>query len=287
MKKTNFVRVCITIVIVIMMALSIVGCGGSTTTESSDTSTSTNKYSDEIERVRNSTYAIDSDVTFGEAFDAFFGNYTWEIIPTDEFGHFCRFTGYCSKDGNTVKCEIEFIDYVNGYIVADTLKINGVEEQYIVLTELLDAVFADYEETYPSSNTANESTSETTTSNNHESENEYYYPDLTDYLMTDYNDFRYYDSIDEFIKYYYAGIIYDYEMEGYDAVDGDGYDSYAIDITFYMSDEYGWTDDDYLMIAYDVREALHYYCDFYNFGYINFCSPNGDHKFYYDNDDIF
>lgn len=294
MKKNIFMHVCIAMFTVILMVFSITGCTESTEAESSNIETTSSQYDETVERVRNNTYYIDSDVTFGEAFDNFFGNYTWESIPDDGLGHFCRFTGYCYHGDDPTKCEIEFIEYDDGSVVADTLKIDGVEEEFVVLAELLDSVFEDYYNDHPSANTensnANNSTVDSNVTSNEEVEdnddmsNGYFVP--SNYIV-DPDDFDYYTNMDEFIGYCYAELIYDYSIVDYDALDEYGYTTHAIDVTFYMVDDYGWDKEDYWMVAYDIREALQYYYGFYNFGYITFdFSSGGGYSFYYDDDEI-
>lgn len=111
--------------------------------------------------VKNGTNNNYPDVTYGEAFETYFGTPTWQYFKgtqegsdddgdgepdyTNEEVDVVEFTGYCTYDDVEVKALIQFVvDKKEGTFEAEYLSFNDVPQSSSQLSSLLESVFETY-----------------------------------------------------------------------------------------------------------------------------------------------
>lgn len=282
MKNNKFIK-CITLLVAIVLIIGLVGCTESPSSNSENSSETT--YDETVMIVREATFYWGSNVTYGEAFDNFFGNCKWEAIPMDSLGHFCKFTGDCTRNGEDITCEFKFIRDYDGEVTVDIMSIDGVEQEYTTTEALLERVHEKYIEEHGNESSVDAEKVDTETNEELLWKQEGYQFNVLDYTVTDYGKLNAVDSIDEFISLWYSSIIDDYVLDGGE-VEVDGYDIYCITIELYMSDDFGWDNNDYYLLAFDMMKVLEICEDFYNPGAISFILPDGTEYQYWFEDDF-
>lgn len=154
------------ILLIAAMTMGMAACGGSN-----------NKADDAVDQVANVVQADDenvlfvkegtnsnySDVTYGEAFEAFFKTPTWKYFKgtkegpdddgdgqpdyTEDNIDVVEFTGYCTYSDVEVKALIQFeLDKDAGTFEASYLSFNDVPQSSLMLGELINTVFENYME---------------------------------------------------------------------------------------------------------------------------------------------
>lgn len=212
--------------------------------------------------VKGGTNSNYSGVTYGEAFEAFFGLPTWKYFKgtqegpdddgdgkpdyTEENIDVVEFTGTCTYQEVEVKALIQFtLDNENGIFNATYLSFNGVPQSSLMLSGLLSTVF----ETYMENNKVENNVSELETSNDENNSVE-----ATNTADTEANDKNTDDTF-----------LYDYETENY-AGEYVGYSGYSISFSEYSSPE-----DDEIGIA-----EIYYDGELVSTQSVYICNDRGD-----------
>lgn len=116
-----------------------------------------------VKGVKNGTSFEYPDVTYGEAFEAFFGTPTWKYFKgtqegpdddgdgepdyTEENIDIVEFTGYCEYSGVEVKALLQFtLDKEGETFECTYLSFNEVPQSTLIMTALLDKAFTSYME---------------------------------------------------------------------------------------------------------------------------------------------
>ena len=170
-------RVTLILTICIMLVM-LVGCDTSDVKDhAADIAQSDNEY---IKIVKNGVNDNYPDITYGEAFDDFFGSPTWKYFKgskkksddeedksedSEKEYDVVEFTGYCTYDDEDVKALMQFdVDKKNKSFEPSYLSLNKVSQSPLVMASLLEKVLSDGKE-----DTSEEDTSEDKTD---DSENE-------------------------------------------------------------------------------------------------------------------
>lgn len=116
----------------------------------SDDSDSNNVTDDSIAEgcinyIKSSTPRAYPDITYGEAFLAFFGNPTWNYFESEEGDYVVDFTGECVYDGEDAEVYLQFLVNESEF-TCYCMEINGEEQDEETLNSVLETVFSDYAE---------------------------------------------------------------------------------------------------------------------------------------------
>lgn len=265
------------------------------TDEDSPTSSGSILNNSLVTGVKTATSSLYPGITYGEAFDYYFGKPKWDSFEgTLEDGSavdVVEFTGTCMYQGVEVSALIQFMINEDGESFdAHFLSFNDVPQSELVLVALLEDVFeaALSEQTLPSTDEVDdtttidsseeiESTSDSTPQ--HTPQGEYHkieysskYPGATgfyvteeiasDYFVKNMDSLEEFECMEEFIDFKYAPIIFDFYVTRYTRANEYGSNLAAMDIELYMKDDYGWSENDYVHIAEDMRNAMYFSGDF-------------------------
>lgn len=86
------------------------------------------------------------DITYGDAFDNFFGTPTWKYFEADTGEDVVEFTGYCTYHDVEVKARLQFILAEDGTITYGAMSFNDVPQTELITIAMLEAAFEDYME---------------------------------------------------------------------------------------------------------------------------------------------
>ena len=95
------------------------------------------------------------DVTFGDAFDNFFGSPTWKYFEGENGEDVVEFTGYCTYQEVEVKARLQFILNGDGTFTSGALSFNDVPQSSLITSAMLEKAF----EQYRQNNLANDNVS--------------------------------------------------------------------------------------------------------------------------------
>ena len=133
------------VIAVAVVALIVVGVVAITDSGSSNGSYSStvyeNPYVTLVKTTTNSTYGI----TYGRAFDSFFTNPHWEYFTATTGEHVVEFEGGFLYDGSPATATIQFVlDMDEGMLEVYHLSINGVGQNRLMLSAMIEKVFESY-----------------------------------------------------------------------------------------------------------------------------------------------
>lgn len=103
------------------------------------------------------------EITYGDAFDAFFGTPTWKYFEAENGKDVVEFTGYCTYHDAEVKARLQFILEEDGTISYGAMSFNDVPQSQLITAVMLEAAFEQYAEnnsTGTDGTTANNSTAD-------------------------------------------------------------------------------------------------------------------------------
>lgn len=103
------------------------------------------------------------EITYGDAFDAFFGTPTWKYFEAENGEDVVEFTGYCTYHDAEVKARLQFILEEDGTISYGAMSFNDVPQSQLITAVMLEAAFEQYAEnnsTGTDGTTANNSTAD-------------------------------------------------------------------------------------------------------------------------------
>lgn len=159
MKNTDFRKKAWAMLLAALMAFMASGCGGAD--DALDQAANIAQAEDEhIQGVKNGTSTVYPGKTFGNAFDSFFTAPAWKYFVgtkegTDEDGDgkpdsteenvdVVEFTGYCTYQNVEVKALVQFtLSKERDTFEATYLSFNGVPQNMLMLSALMEAVFTD------------------------------------------------------------------------------------------------------------------------------------------------
>lgn len=144
------------LVLCLVAALLLSGCSTSTVEgagkEVEDTisniTDADNKY---VQMVKGGYREDNPDLTYEDAFNAFFGTPRWKYFQGEDEQDVVEFTGDCTYQDVPVKARIQFVvDEENGTFEATYLAFNEVPQNMLMLVELIDTVFSGTDGNNPS-----------------------------------------------------------------------------------------------------------------------------------------
>lgn len=147
-------------VLCLVAALLLSGCSTSTVEgagkEVEDTisniTDADNKY---VQMVKGGYREDNPDLTYEDAFNAFFGTPRWKYFQGEDEQDVVEFTGDCTYQDVPVKARIQFVvDEENGTFEATYLAFNEVPQNMLMLVELIDTVFSGENENTDGSNSS-------------------------------------------------------------------------------------------------------------------------------------
>ncbi len=102
-----------------------------------------NKY---VQMVKGGYRPDDPDVTYEDAFTAFFGTPRWKYFESEDGQDVVEFTGDCTYQDVPVKARIQFVvDEENGTFEASYLAFNEVPQDALTLAAVISKAFEEYE----------------------------------------------------------------------------------------------------------------------------------------------
>lgn len=84
------------------------------------------------------------DVTFGDAFDNFFGSPTWKYFEGENGEDVVEFTGYCTYQDVEVKARLQFVLNDDGTFTSGALSFNEVPQSQLITSAMLEKAFEEY-----------------------------------------------------------------------------------------------------------------------------------------------
>lgn len=84
------------------------------------------------------------EITFGEAFDNFFGAPTWKYFEGENGEDVVEFTGYCTYQEAEVKARLQFILNEDGTFSSGALSFNDVPQSQLITAAMLEKAFEQY-----------------------------------------------------------------------------------------------------------------------------------------------
>lgn len=134
-KKKRFMRLVIGVIALIAILM-----GGAYVFETTEDT----KY---IDFVKNGTPESYPETTYGEAFEAFFQNPSWEYFEAEDGSDVVEFTGDCLYEDTEVTAMIQFIlDYDKGTFETGAFSMNDVPQNQLMTAVIISTVFDDYED---------------------------------------------------------------------------------------------------------------------------------------------
>lgn len=85
-------------------------------------------------------------VTYGEAFDSFFGTPAWNYFEGDGGEQVVEFAGYCTYMEVEVKARLQFLLNTDGTFSAGAFSLNDVPQTQLMTAAMLEKVFSQYSE---------------------------------------------------------------------------------------------------------------------------------------------
>lgn len=103
-----------------------------------------NKY---VQMVKGGYREGNPDLTYDDAFNAFFGTPRWKYFKGEDEQDVVEFTGDCTYQDTPVKARIQFVvDEENGTFEATYLAFNEVPQNMLMLSGLIETVFSEADE---------------------------------------------------------------------------------------------------------------------------------------------
>lgn len=96
--------------------------------------------------VKNGHPELYPEITYGDAFDAFFGTPTWKYFEADSGEDVVEFTGYCTYQDTEVKARLQFILQEDGTFTSGAMSFNDVPQSQLITAAMLEAAFDQYAE---------------------------------------------------------------------------------------------------------------------------------------------
>lgn len=104
-----------------------------------------------VKMVKGGTNSRFPDVTYGDAFEDFFGNPTWTCFTADTGEEVVEFTGDCTYQEIGVKARLQFIVHkAEESFEPGALSFNEVPQNMLITASLLEKVFTSYYEEHAS-----------------------------------------------------------------------------------------------------------------------------------------
>lgn len=132
------------IIAALVVGVVLIACGGSDSSTSSNYSSSyvyEHPYVTIVKTTENSKYGI----TYGAAFNSFFGSTRWEYFSASTGEDVVEFTGTFYYDNAPATATIQFVlDMDEGMLEVYHLSINGVGQSRLMLNTLIQKVFESY-----------------------------------------------------------------------------------------------------------------------------------------------
>lgn len=127
-----------------VLACSVTGCDEAT--EVSDQVQSVMDQEDEhVLGVKNGYPETIPDITYGEAFESFFGSPTWKYFEADTGEDVVEFTGYCTYQDTEVKARLQFILSEDGEsFETGALSFNDVPQTTLIANAMVYKAFEEY-----------------------------------------------------------------------------------------------------------------------------------------------
>lgn len=101
------------------------------------------------------------DITFGDAFDNFFGSPTWKYFEGENGEDVVEFTGYCTYQDVEVKARLQFILNGDGTFTSGALSFNDVPQSQLITSAMLEKAFEQYRQSNIANNTDTNQTGST------------------------------------------------------------------------------------------------------------------------------
>ena len=127
-----------------VLACSVTGCEEAT--EVSDQLQNVlDKEDEHVIGVKNGYPNAIPDITYGEAFESFFGNPTWKYFEADTGEQVVEFTGYCTYQDAEVKARLQFILSEDGKsFETGALSFNDVPQSTFIANAMVYKAFEEY-----------------------------------------------------------------------------------------------------------------------------------------------
>ncbi len=87
-----------------------------------------------------------SEITFGEAFESFFGSPAWKYFKGEDGEDVVEFTGYCTYQDVEVKARLQFVLKDDGSFASGALSFNDVPQSQMITSAMLEKAFEQYAE---------------------------------------------------------------------------------------------------------------------------------------------
>jgi len=144
--KKNFV-LCLVAVLLLLSGCStstVEGAGKEVEDAITNITDADNKY---VQMVKGGYREGNPDLTYDDAFNAFFGTPRWKYFKGEDEQDVVEFTGDCTYQDTPVKARIQFVvDEENGTFEATYLAFNEVPQNMLMLSGLIETVFSEADE---------------------------------------------------------------------------------------------------------------------------------------------
>ena len=98
-----------------------------------------------VEMVKNGSPELYPNITYGEAFEAFFDNCEWKYFTSEDGKNVVEFHGSCMYDSDRVTVLVQFVvNETDGSFEIWTAAIDGEEQSMLVYSMLLISIFESY-----------------------------------------------------------------------------------------------------------------------------------------------
>lgn len=144
--KKNF-ALCLVAVLLLLSGCStstVDGAGKEVEDAITNITDADNKY---VQMVKGGYREGNPDLTYDDAFNAFFGTPRWKYFKGEDEQDVVEFTGDCTYQDTPVKARIQFVvDEENGTFEATYLAFNEVPQNMLMLSGLIETVFSEADE---------------------------------------------------------------------------------------------------------------------------------------------
>lgn len=103
-----------------------------------------NKEDENVLKIKNGHPEDYPDITYGEAFDNFFGSPMWEYLGGENKEDIVEFTGYYTYQNTEVKVRVQFILNEDGTFTSGALSFNDVLQSQLITKSTLEKAFEQY-----------------------------------------------------------------------------------------------------------------------------------------------
>ena len=250
---------------IILMVLSFSACTVDSTDVTDQVANIVQSADEHVLGVKNGTNFAYPGITYGEAFDSFFGSPTWKYFEGSredelETHDVVEFTGYCLYQDVEVKVRIQFtLSIIDDSFEATFLAMNEVPQNALILTALIDKAFTEYgngieAETFDSetdnSGVLEESDAIVQPSATTDSQAPTPYPIASDYFIQNYDSLWSFETIEEFMEFKYGDL-------GSVGVNREEHPQYGYSVSPYivLDSDNSWSENDYDYILWDMLYA--------------------------------